>query len=219
VKIGSIYVYKNSSGKPVYTGSTQDGNNLRRHRTHLRVGKSRFERWLLSFPEPRPLPEHIETVEFENAAELFVREDYWMTALHTHIADGGLNLTSAQGRPDHSKIAAIGGRLGGLSGSREAKIRAAHAQPREAKVRGGLEAARNMPREVRVRAGRIGGRISACTFEQYSKAGRIGVRNQSHDAKVLGGRTTNHIRWHLRRGKTSPTCSLCQGAIQKENPR
>ena len=59
--------------------------------------------------------------------------------------------------------------------------------------------------EIAQLGGRIGGRKNAesghlasiATFESRSKGGRI------------GGRIVSHTRWHVRRGITNPSCSLC----------
>ena len=51
--------------------------------------------------------------------------------------------------------------------------------------------------------GRIGGRNGS--REGKARAGRIGSR----EGKARGGRIGSHIRWHVRRGITNPSCSLC----------
>jgi hypothetical protein len=58
---GSIYAYKNpGTGRWVYVGSTQTGDNLKRHRWHASSKVQRIDRWLQTFSRARkPLPIHI----------------------------------------------------------------------------------------------------------------------------------------------------------------
>ena len=103
----------------------------------------------------------------------------------TYDEHGGLNklspLVQSLGYPLISEIARLGGRIG----SREDKARAGRKNAESGQI------------------------MSIATFESRSK----GSRNQSLEDKALGGciggRIVSHIRWHVRRGITNPSCSLC----------
>jgi hypothetical protein len=226
-KLGAIYVYKDpATSLPVYVGSVQDGDIMRRHRRHLVIGKSRFERWLLSCPEPRPSPEQIETVQFENAVDLFAREEYWLNKLQTNVLAGGLNVVKAQGRPDHAEIGAIGGRM------HQKMVESGHLVPHtlalEVHVAGGRASWRNRSHSAHLAAAENARKRnvlygSPSTPEGNAKGGRAsgylhmqngtGVCAPGVAAKAgqIGGPIACHVRWHVKRGITNLNCILCKG--------
>lgn len=113
MRTGSIYAYCDPvMRRPVYTGLTTDGNNLRRHREHLKSkNTSKFERWLQSFPEGQePKPREIERVEYDDEYVLHCREDHWMFLLQTLkiFGKGGLNQIGST-PTNYSEIARLGG--------------------------------------------------------------------------------------------------------------
>jgi hypothetical protein len=75
--------------------------------------------------------------------------------------------------------------------------------PREAKARGGQTQGTKNRKE--------GTGIFGMTPEQKSRASKKGSAAMPHEAKVLGGITTCHLRHHVARGRVSPKCILCTG--------
>lgn len=222
MKNGAIYAYFDNTN-PIYVGSVQDLSKLeRRHKTHIREHKGLLGRWL-RLNQHFDMPVVLESVEFESVAQLFERENYWMRRLNTLTTNGGLNQVYAGG-PDHSTIGSIGSRedkarggrrtceiyggvpgrtfescqKGGLAGgSKGGKRRVELYGPpgdRESRSKGGLA----QPHEAKLRGiyrrNEIHG--NPATPESCSKAGKLS--------------TSNHLRWHVRRGLMNPNCRFCQ---------
>ena len=129
----------------------------------------------------------------------------------TYVEHGGLNMLSplvqSLGHPLISEIARLGGRNGGpISGRKNVESgHLANITTFESCSKGGRKA---------VESGHL---ASIATFESRSKGSRNqsledkarGGRNGSREGKARGGRIGSHIRWHVRRGITNPSCSLC----------
>lgn len=100
--IGSIYLYRNpDTQKPMYVGSTQDGNTMRRHREHVKEKRS-IGPWLRSFCEP-PIPTEICKHEYFNIEDLFNLENKFMHIFKTRKKHGGLNVAVAGQLPAQDK--------------------------------------------------------------------------------------------------------------------
>lgn len=104
MRIGSIYVYEHpETGLPMYVGSTQDGNTMRRHRHHLKGNKGLFEPWLKSFENLIPIPREITKIQYHEVSEIYTLENFYMVKYQTREKFGGLNRVPA-GPVDHVAI-------------------------------------------------------------------------------------------------------------------
>jgi hypothetical protein len=104
----------------------------------------------------------------------------------------------------------------GIFGATAKQKRAWGIKAGEARKRMGIA---SIPREATVQGGHTQGKKNrdegtgffSMTSEQWSAAGKKGIAAMPHEAKVLGGVVTCHLRWHVARGRVSPKCILCTG--------
>ena len=59
--------------------------------------------------------------------------------------------------------------------------------------------------EIRSHGGTASG-----TLHKQNRTGIFGSA-RTKETESLGGRVSCHIRWHVRRGRVNPLCSLCVG--------
>jgi hypothetical protein len=144
------------------------------------------------FPEYRYEPENLITLTREDHAHAH----RLLVAAVPELS----NVASLIEAGDQSKAGKIGGLTNAKSG---------HIQRISALVR---------TREHQAKAGRAGGRKggpASVAIQKKNRTGFYGItpeRRRTFSAK--GGRSPipMHVRWHVKRGITSPTCALCASA-------
>lgn len=200
----------------MYVGSTQDGDTVRRHREHLKEKKS-IGPWLRSFALA-PEPKEITRLIFDDVSMLFWWEDHFIETLETNVAFGGLNQTRAQG-PDHAAIGKLGGQSPVAGMSRIEHLR------RIGKI-GGSRTDGSGPRKwakLHPEQASENGRIAHKLHPGLASA-RMKKTHQLHPeiAKALGHKygpknslILNHNRWHVARGRLSPSCKLCKEEVRR----
>jgi hypothetical protein len=195
------------------------GQGRKRDREHRSGGSSFGRRFKRDFPEvelPQPIRQE---VEVKDQLELNELETIWMFQYHTWCGHpGGMNLIMP-GAQDYKTVGRIGASTSGRKNAESGHIQALGRK--YGPVNGRIQGRAAVESGRCARMGKISGRkavesghlASISTFENRSKGGRKNVESghlarlnqmlaeSGHVAASLGGRTSNCLRWNIRRSK------------------